>query len=167
MAAAILALKTFSDLIDEVKVKIIEDCRISLSLGEEERPSDYANGLTTFLGLSVSKAADLASALCHWQPHAEHLKIAPTFSRHALSMSWDFAEGNPFSDSTGNFARQWELIEKVIENFQPIGNGKVRQHDATIKPSLQRFLVSTDPPYYDNVPYSDLSDFFYIGFASL
>ena len=158
----LLALKTFGDLVDEVKAKIIEDCQVNSHSCVGVSSSEYADGLATYLGLSVSKASDLSSSLCHWQPHSEHLKIAPTFSRHALSMSWDFAEGNPFSDSTGNFSRQWELIGKVIEKSQSMSNGKVRQHDATVNPGFRSILVSTDPPYYDNVPYADLSDFFYI-----
>jgi putative DNA methylase len=155
----LVALTTFSDLVGEARTQVQQD---AAAAGAAD-PQGYADTVAVYLVLSISKAADLASALCHWQPNPEHLKIAPTFARHALPMSWDFAEGNPFSDSSGNFSRQWELVEKVLNNFITCSAGKVYQHDATISTGIVKpFLFSTDPPYYDNVPYADLSDFFYV-----
>jgi putative DNA methylase len=124
----------------------------------------YADAVATYLALSISKAADLASTQCHWQSNPQHLKIAPTFARHALSMNWDYAEGNPFSDSSGNFWRQIELIDEVLVDLGHGQEGEVIQKNASRfgsenKPNI---IISTDPPYYDNVPYADLSDFFYI-----
>ena len=123
----------------------------------------YAESLLVYLALAVSKAADLCSSLCHWQPNPEHLKIAPTFMRPTLSMTWDFAEANPFSDSSGNFGRQPELVQKVVEASCDGLEGFVSQLDArTPRTDLGHLLVSTDPPYYDNIGYADLSDFFYV-----
>ncbi|MGB8343712.1 MAG: DUF1156 domain-containing protein [Ktedonobacteraceae bacterium] len=157
----LVALTTFSDLVQEARARVLTDAR------ETGLPSDgvtaYADAVVTYLSLAISKAADLASALCHWQPNPEHLKIAPTYSRHALPMTWDFAEGNPFSDSSGNFYRQTELISEVLSSISSFCAGTAKQYDAvlaindTIHP-----IISTDPPYYDNISYADLSDFFYI-----
>jgi putative DNA methylase len=165
----LVALTTFSDLINEVHEQVLRDAEnvsVSYASGMQDAYvfDAYADAIATYLGLSISKAADLASTQCHWQPNPQHLKIAPTFARHALSMNWDFAEGNPFSDSSGNFWRQVELIEKVIAEIISNDQGNITQQDAAAfetHASIQT-VVSTDPPYYDNVPYADLSDFFYI-----
>ena len=151
----LVALTTFADLVDEARAIVMQDSAGDIS---------YVDAIATYLGLYISKAADMASTLCHWQPNPEHLKIANTFARHALSMSWDFAEGNPFSESSGNFLRQVELIEKVLNTLYSTIPAYVSQHDATapISNINRPIIISTDPPYYDNVPYADLSDFFYL-----
>lgn len=79
-------------------------------------------------------------------------------------MTWDYAEGNPFSNSSGNFSRQFKLISEVLENSpRHVFVGRAIQHDATKTPEAVTMpLVSCDPPYYDNIPYADLSDFFYV-----
>ena len=162
------ALVTFSDLVAEARDKALADAR-EAGLAEGERLESggtgalaYSDALSTYVAQFVSKAADLASSLCHWQPNPEHLKIAPTFSRHALSFCADYAEGNPFSDSSGNFFRQVELIGEIVEVLGVGGQGLAFQHDATLPFAIKGSLVSSDPPYYDNVPYADLSDFFYV-----
>src|SRR5262249_8739029 len=112
---------------------------------------------------AVSKAADLASTICHWQPNPQHLKIAPTYARNALPMSWDFAEGNPFSESSGNFGRQGNLISKVLDELPATTEGTAIQADATSSaPASSSPVYSTDPPYFDNIAYADMSDFFYV-----
>ncbi len=148
------ALSAFGQVLGDVPKKIGNDFK--------EAKSDYINAISTYLALGLSKASDLASSLCHWQPNPEHLKIAPTFSRHALAMSWDFAEGNPFSESSGNFLRQWELIDKVLQNTFASVPALALQCDAALLETKSSFIFSTDPPYYDNISYADLSDFFYI-----
>ena len=134
-----------------------------------DESDEYAAAISMYLALAVSKTADLASTICHWQNNPEHLKIAPTYARSALPMSWDFAEGNPFSASSGNFQKQSYLISKVLE-WLPAAVGKenapglARLADASSDPvpSSQPAVVSTDPPYYDNIGYADMSDFFYV-----
>jgi len=157
----LIALTIFSDLVAKAWELIKQDS-LTDTIPQRDATS-YANAVDLYLGLSVSKASDLSSTVCHWQPNPEHLKIAPTFSRHAIPMSWDFAEGNPFSQSSGNFSRQWELIEKVLGCLTVGCNATVNQHDAAVKfPLTNQPLVSTDPPYYSNIGYSGLSDFFYV-----
>lgn len=154
-----MALAAHSSLVAKVREKIAEDLT-SHSRGDEYR--EYAAAVAVYLGFAVSKAADLSSALCFWQPNAEHLKIAPTFSRHALTYHVDFAEGNPFSSSSGNYFRQVELLCAALPYLGVGPAGIARQEDARSVGGLPARVVSTDPPYYDNVPYADLSDFFYI-----
>jgi putative DNA methylase len=168
----LVALITFSELVQEAREKILTDATISgmiadgVSLSDGGREANaYADVIATYLGISISKAADLASTLCRWQPNPEQLKINSTFSLQSLLMSWDFAEGNPFSNSSGNFGRQCELIEKVLINLYSAQKGKavVNQMDAAeMLLDDTHPLISTDPPYYDNIGYADLSDFFYI-----
>ena len=157
----LVALTTFCDLVDGARTEAYKD-----AAGAGWKIFDaqaYADAVATYCAFAVSKAADLASTICHWQPNPQHLKIAPTFSRHALAFSWDFAEGNPFSGSSGNFFRQWELISKVVSELAVSRSGTAKQLDARTAVSEGRQpLFSTDPPYYDNIPYADLSDFFYI-----
>jgi putative DNA methylase len=161
----LIALETFSDLLEAVRRRVITDCGTQQDQADadhEARANEHAVAIGVYLALAGSKAADLASSLCHWQPNAEHLKLAATFMRPTLSMTWDYAEGNPFSDSSGNFFRQFELVEKVLAELPRGLSGHVEQHDAQCRPSVCAPIVSTDPPYYDNIGYADLSDFFYV-----
>ena len=89
--------------------------------------------------------------------------IRATFSRQALPMTWDFAEGNSFSVSSGNFSRQFSLLAEVIDvsTGSPVRGTGVQLDAASQDASIHR-IVSTDPPYYDNIGYADLSDFFYV-----
>ena len=86
-----------------------------------------------------------------------------TFARQAIPMAWDFAEANPFSKSTGNFQGAVDWIVEVIRESSCNTVGEARQRDATASVNdIIKPLISTDPPYYDNIGYADLSDFFYI-----
>jgi putative DNA methylase len=166
----LVALTTFTDLVQDAR-KLVK--RHALAAGTHEGTEgladggngalSYADAVATYLALSVSKAADLASTICHWQPNPQHLKIAPTYARNALPMSWDFAEGNPFSESSGNFRRQGDLISKVLDELHATTEGTARQADATSSaPKHLLPVCSTDPPYFDNIGYADMSDFFYV-----
>jgi len=166
-------LVTFSDLVHEVQVSVLHDAKATSSLSGDSRrleqsgdgPEAYAEAIATYLSLGVSKLADNASMLCSWHCGAQHQKIRSTFGRQALPMTWDYAEGNVFSDSTGNFWRQIELITEVMSTaFPPTAlAGVVRQLDATAASSSNEpALYSSDPPYYDNIGYADLSDYFYL-----
>ena len=111
------------------------------------------------MAFSLDKAADYWSNLCSW--HASKELIRNTFGRQALPMVWDFAEANPFQDGTGGFGTSW--AEKVLEAWNGSAPGHTQQLDATAAiASVQMPIISTDPPYYDNIGYADLSDFFYV-----
>src|SRR6185437_1178795 len=125
----------------------------------------YGDSVALFMALCVGKLADLANALCAWEPIAQcprHL-----FGKQTISMVWDFAEGNPFGESSGSWSvlmknNQHAFESPLMAHDRP-RSGIARQLDATSCSSLGRdFLVSTDPPYYDNIGYADLSDFFYV-----
>jgi putative DNA methylase len=168
-ARQLVALTTFSDLVHEARERVKRDARAagwpddkSLAAGGIGA-SSYADAVGVYCALATSKAADLASTICHWQPNPEHLKIAPVFSRHALPMSWDYAEGNPFSSSSGHFFRQWELVCEGLDNLGFGTPGRASQMDATSPGGVgAAWVFSTDPPYFDNIGYGDLSDFFYV-----
>ncbi len=153
------ALTTFQAVMPLVRDKVRQDCEPQFATLEEA--TSYIDAVVTYLGLTVSKLANRLSALCFWDPGGE--KIQQVFARQAITINWDFVEGNPFSDSSGNFLGQLDYSLDVLRRQSFSNPGFVRQHDAaqpfemTTKP-----VFSTDPPYYDNVPYSDLSDFFYV-----
>lgn len=148
-------LTTFCDLVREVRAGVLKD-----SHGNEE----YANAVATYLAFAISRLANRGSTICIWNTGGE--KIEQVFARQAIPMTWDFAEGNPFSDSTGNWEGSVNLIAECLE-ATPVGQPKgiTEQLDAAatiIDCGGKTPLVATDPPYYDNICYSDLSDFFYI-----
>ena len=123
---------------------------------------DYARAIITYLVFAIDRLTDKSSTLAWWLNSAE--KMAPTFTRHALAMVWDYAEVNPFSDKTGNFGDSIEWVAKVID-FLPksFSSSNVFQKDAQERiDNYHDYIVSTDPPYYDNIAYADLSDYFYI-----
>lgn len=138
------------------------------SHGLEENGSGalaYAQAVCVYLSFSGSRMADRHSTLCRWDPNPSGYapKIANTFGRQALPMVWDYVEGNPFSSSSGNFEDAVGWISKVIDcALSAFSLGKSSQADAQTQSISINKVISTDPPYYDNIPYADLSDFFYI-----
>lgn len=131
---------------------------------QREQSKDFADAVVTCLALILDKMADMNSALCGWQAHAEI--PAHTFARWALPMVWDFAETNPLAESSGSpessLKRTLDGLSKLIEGkYAP---GTVRQCSATNLPlpDDSASLFVTDPPYYNAVPYADLSDYFYV-----
>jgi putative DNA methylase len=146
----LVALTTFSDLVIEARARVIADG------GSPE----YADAIATYLGFLMSKLADWLSAFCSWMAPVE--KVRDTFARQAIPMVWDFMEINPFSNSVGNASAHFEWIVAALETLPPVaGHAVVRQGDAKDLVA-QNAVISTDPPYYDNIGYSDLSDYFYV-----
>jgi putative DNA methylase len=147
------ALTTFCSLVGEARTKALED-----SGGDQ----GYADALATFFGFAIGKSADYWTNLAAWQPDAKNLRVGHLFTRQAISMSWDFGESNPLGETTGNFPDTTEWIAKVVEKLPVSAIGKVVQLNAMAMDTEPLRMFSTDPPYYDNVPYADLSDFFYV-----
>ena len=154
----LVALTTFSDLIGEARQRVIADAQAAGF--DTARSEEYADAVATYLAFAVNKVADRSCTLAWWQ--SMRVSIAPVFSRHALPMTWDFAEGNPFSESTGNFLSALNWIEKVLGILPARPAGQVNQKNAASLEHANRIIISTDPPYYDNIGYADLSDFFYV-----
>jgi putative DNA methylase len=125
---------------------------------------DYANAITAFLALALGRQADYLTTLCTWTPDGEF--VGHTFGRQALPMVWDYAEVNPFADASGNWRGALDWICRVVKRISDarMPPGDVQRGEATRLPYEPNSLdcVITDPPYYDAVPYADLSDFFYV-----
>jgi putative DNA methylase len=121
----------------------------------------YADAVATYLALVASRILDRNSSACCWDAHPSKEQVRGVFARQAIAMTWDFAEGNPFSASSGNLAESIEWVWKALIRL-PIGCGTVTQADAVNINLEKRLVVATDPPYYDNVSYANLSDFFYV-----
>ena len=124
----------------------------------------YADAIGTYLGLCVSRQANRCSSLSFWDPGGR--KRATSLRRQALPPVWDFCEANPFSDSSGNFIGQLGYLANVVAaapSTRVKAQGAVIQQDAAgDTPLLSAAVIATDPPYYDNIGYADLSDFFYV-----
>ncbi|MCA1704674.1 MAG: hypothetical protein LC808_15985, partial [Actinobacteria bacterium] len=123
---------------------------------------DRAAAVATVLGLSVSRNADYESTLCRW--HTGYETAMNTYARQALPMVWDFLEVNPFARAAGDLREHIETTAKIIEWLQPLTPSTVRRASSTALqlPDGSQDAVVTDPPYYDNISYADLSDFFYV-----
>lgn len=122
---------------------------------------DRARAVATYLGMAIDRVADRGSSLCRWDNSAE--KTANTYSRQALPMVWDFSETNPFGPSSGNFASAIDSVAKVIRHCAEAGEPAmvIRGSATDPVPGAPFDAVITDPPYYDNISYADLSDYFY------
>ena len=153
----LVALSTFSELVGEAREKVkaaIKDTR-------EEVTKDYADAIVTYLGFAVDKMTDTNSQVCSWQNDPPRLRS--TFSRQALPMTWDFAEANIFGDAAGDFQRCIGSVCEVLNKHLPQGPGFASQKDAiTHGEGNRQFLIACDPPYYDNISYATLSDYFYV-----
>ena len=152
-ARQLVALTTLADLVPEARDRVRAD-------GGD---ADYADAVAVYLALVVSALADDLSSLVTWRPTHGTGATRSTFARQALPMVWDFAEANPFGNAAGDMGDTAEAIAKTLERLPASGKSTVDQLDATatVRPSHDAF-VATDPPYYDNIGYADLSDFFYI-----
>ena len=165
----LVALTTFSDLVSEARAKVLADALAADLDPNAPRLADggtgaqaYADAVATYLGLSIDKAADYWSSNCSW--HSSRQLIRNAFARQALPMVWDYAETNPFSHSTGNWSACVGWVWKVVGSSPAASTptAVIQQDAAGDTPLLDGAVVETDPPYYDNIGYADLSDFFYV-----
>lgn len=162
----LVALNTFGELINEARTVIkqdalkagLEDDGISLKDGGQGAAS-YADAISVYLAFGLSKATDYHSTITTW--HNGREIIRNTFGRQAVPMSWDFTEANFFSSSTGNWKNCIEWGAKVVETLIQNSKGAEVQHDAQTIEYPSNTVISTDPPYYDNIQYADLSDYFF------
>jgi len=161
-------LATFVDCLQDVREKILHD----LSGHKLERDGTslqdggsgnlaYAEAVSVYLAFAINRSVDRGSTICTWDSSPKMEALRNTFARQSLPMTWDFAEGNPFSDASGNFSGNVGWVLKTIERFSPAAIGIERQRDAQTVDFPKGTVISTDPPYYDNIGYADLSDFFF------
>nr|MBP7678404.1 DUF1156 domain-containing protein [Thermoanaerobaculia bacterium] len=163
----LLALSTYSDLILEARARIRAEAR-DRGLSDEGEPlrnagngaKAYAEAVGIYLGFCVDKMTDTNTSLCSWQVDPPRLRA--TFGRQALPMVWDYAEANVFGDAAGDFGRCVSSLIEVLDRLGLEGEGSAEQRNAQSLKLDRPRIVSTDPPYYDNIGYADLSDFFYV-----
>lgn len=162
------ALTTFSDLVEEAR-RLAEQDAVAAGMKDDHIPLSeggsgaraYGEAVSVYLAFAVDKAANLWSSLCGWMN--DRGAFRETFARQAIPMTWDYAEANPFSDFGGNFIMFINRCSDTVSNLPYIGRGgNTKQFDAQSDCGLRNVVVSTDPPYYDNIGYADLSDFFYV-----
>ena len=163
------AMNVFCDLIGETAERITHD---AIDLPQDDQPLDsggcggkaYGEAVLVYLAFALSKLADLGNSLCRWEPIAQCPR--QLFGRQAIPIVWDYAEGNPLGESSGSWT---VFVDGIVRAFtrafgsvERSRSGRARQEDAGTQTISNGKVVSTDPPYYDNIPYSDISDFFYV-----
>ena len=165
----LVALTTFSDLVGEAIEKIKRDA-IAAGLPDDHQPlakvgagaTAYADAVGVYLTFAIDRLADYNSSVATWKPSGE--QVMQTYKRQALPMTWDFPESN----ALGTTAICWQKsVKYAADNLEAAGsvtcvNGQAIQQDASTQSISASKVVSTDPPYYDNIGYADLSDFFYV-----
>jgi putative DNA methylase len=163
----LVALGTYAELVNEVQEHILKDA-LSAGLSDDLSPlrdggkgvRGYAEAIAVYLSFGVSRLSDIQNSLCRWE--SSKTQVRNLFGRQAIPMMWDFGENNVFGDAAGDFRTSLGSIVKVIERFVPSNEGSVKNADAQTNSYPENVVISTDPPYYDNIEYADLSDFFYV-----
>jgi len=161
----LVALTTLSDLVAEAREKALADA-LAAGLPHSDRLENggdgaeaYADAIATYLALGVSRMTDISNALCRWE--ITKTQVRNLFGRQAIPMVWDFAETHPFGTAAGGFTVSLGSLVKALLKLPAQGTSLVTQADASTR-DYSGLVISTDPPYYDNIGYSDLSDFFYV-----
>jgi putative DNA methylase len=166
----LVALTTFSDLVQEARRRVKRDA-IAAGLPDDggldaggAGGTAYADAVAVYLAFALDKQADLGNSLCRWEPIAQCPR--QLFGRQAIPMVWDYAEGNPLGESSGAWVVFVDGIvkafSKAFEYVSATRSGVAQQADAGRQEISANKAISTDPPYYDNIGYADLSDFFYV-----
>lgn len=162
----LIALTTVSDLVGEARSKIERDA-LAAGVTDDRRKLDgagdgataYAEAVSVYLAFAVDRCADFSNSVTRWVPGNQ--KVMNLFAKQAIPMTWDYPEAAILADTVGGFAPAAEYIADCIEMLAPQGHGVASQADAQTQVISRGKVVSTDPPYYDNIGYADLSDFFY------
>ena len=156
-ARQLAVLLTFSDLVQEVIDKVRNDCAGIDSIDGVE----YARAVGCFMAFLVSQMTNHSSTMCGW--NSANTQMRSTYARQGIAMTWDFAECNLFGGFSGSFQN---LHERMVKGFESLGASKVHAsittQDARTSNAPMNSVICTDPPYYDNITYSDLSDYFYV-----
>ncbi|WP_270698347.1 DUF1156 domain-containing protein [Aeromonas sp. QDB05] len=163
----LVALTTFSELVGEAIARCREDA-LSAGMADDGIGLDaggagaaaYAQAVGVYLASAISKVANIGSSIASWM--SDRGAFRETFARQAIPMVWDFAESNPFTDGGGSMSTAIDKGAMSIDAFPASIQGHVVQSDAQSQTISRDKVISTDPPYYDNIGYADLSDFFYV-----
>lgn len=163
----LVALTTFSDLVPEVIINVRADA-LAAGMADDGSGLDaggngataYAEAVGVYLGIALSRLTDICNALCRWE--SSKTQVRNLFGRQAIPMMWDFAENNVFAEAAGDYGTSLGNMVRALLQL-PANEGGFSQHaDAQTQSISASKVVSTDPPYYDNIGYADLSDFFYV-----
>jgi putative DNA methylase len=163
----LVALTTFSDLVAEVRAQVKADA-LKAGLSDDGRGLDaggigataYADAVGVYVACGLGKIANIGSTIASWM--SDRGAFRETFARQAIPMTWDYAEANPFADAGGSLSTAIEKGAMAIAAAPAKGHGLIQQANASTQSISINKVVSTDPPYYDNIGYADLSDFFYV-----
>ena len=165
----LVALTTFSDLVGEATERVRQDATAA-GLSDDGRPlrdggtgaTAYAEAVGVYLACALSRLSDICNGLCRWE--VTKTQVRNLFGRQAIPMIWDFAENNVFGGFAGDYMVSLENMVKALEKLPSCGRGSAEQGSAQAKSLFAgtERTISTDPPYYDNIGYADLSDFFYV-----
>jgi len=163
----LVGLTTFSDLVQEAREQVKRD-DIAAGRPEDGKPlcdgginaTAYADAVAVYLSIALSRLTDICNALCRWE--VTKTQVRNLFGRQAIPMLWDFAENNIFGEAAGDYTVSLGNMVKALENIPAQDAGTARQDDAQTQQVSSDKIVSTDPPYFDNIGYADLSDFFYV-----
>ncbi|ENU4132293.1 DUF1156 domain-containing protein [Pseudomonas aeruginosa] len=165
----LVALTTFSDLVQEAIVRVREDA-LEAGMADDGLGLDkcgtgataYAQAVGVYLAFAVDRVIDRHTSIATWDSSPSKLQLRNTFARQAIPMTWDFGEGNMFCMSSGTWTPSVDWVAKAIDSVPAAPCSLAAQADAQTQAISQNKLISTDPPYYDNIGYADLSDFFYV-----
>lgn len=165
----LVALTTFSDLVQEAIARCRKDAQaagmaedgLGLDAGGRGKTA-YAEALGVYLTFAVDRVIDRHTSIATWDSSPSKLQLRNTFARQAIPMTWDFGEGNVFCMSSGTWTPSVDWVAMAIETMPATGGGRAGQADAQTQSVSVQKVISTDPPYYDNIGYADLSDFFYV-----
>ena len=162
----LVLLETYSELVREVRSEVLRDTVGKFEDSDTNSLNDggkgsfaYAEAISLYLAMGVSRLSDIQNAFCMWE--SSKTQVRHLFTRHAIPMLWDFAEAGAFSGSAGGFRVSLNSITKAIDRFIPASTGNEIQHDAQSVEYPEGAVISCDPPYYDNIGYADVSDFFF------
>jgi putative DNA methylase len=163
----LVALTTFSDLVQETRTLVLADAMTAGIADDGNSLNDggvgaaaYADAVVVYLAFAISKVANIGSSIASWM--SDRGAFRETFARQAIPMVWDYAEANSFADVGGSLGTALDKGAMAIDWFPATPSANATQSDASTQGITSGKVVSTDPPYYDNIGYADLSDFFYV-----
>jgi len=165
----LMALSTVSELLDEVRGRVVADAGALMGDADTEPLAQggagaiaYADAVVSYLALVIDKCADYWSTIATWD-NTKGETVRNTFGRQAIPMTWNFVEANPFSSSSGSIALMVKAVALAVSRLPASAGAEVKQRDARARVrECGGAVISTDPPYYDNISYADLSDFFFV-----
>jgi putative DNA methylase len=158
IARQLTTLTTLCDLVSEARDRVRHDAEAA---GASAETADaYADAVATYLGMSLAKMTDYNCTIVTWSPDPKMEQVAHAFTRQAIPMTWDFAEANVFGNSAGTYDRFTDAAARVLDRLAPGATGSVTAGPA--EDNTESVVWATDPPYYSNIGYADLADFFYV-----